>query len=141
MSEFQPGDIVDIVIKGVRIDFPGNDAVLPSFVGEHGSSYPIPARAEITVRPLPDNWPPLPGDLWRLEEDEPFAWEKPEWQRAQGLFFARLVQGPFDEHPEDLVPFLELTHAVTQYTLTEPEDLLTLGRWTLVRREQATPAK
>ena len=63
-QQLQHGDVVDIVVKGVRIDCPGGNGALPSYTDEHGRSYPVPGQAAIT-RVAPADWPPQAGDLWR----------------------------------------------------------------------------
>ncbi len=85
--------------------------------------------------PTPDNWPPLPGDLWRMTPHKggPLAEDD---DIAKGVFFARMTMGPFNEQPGDTDLFLVLVHSVAQLVDTEPEELLKMGDWTLVRREQ-----
>lgn len=71
MSDFQPGDIVDITIKGVRIErvTPMNHG--PSILqiahpSAPGNGFDLsPDAPGITVeRTAPENWPPQLGDTW-----------------------------------------------------------------------------
>lgn len=70
MSEFQPGEIVNITIKGARIEEPTDE------VGNLEYTYPaglsrfegvvVPLAESVTVeRVAPAGWPPQPGDLWK----------------------------------------------------------------------------
>lgn len=71
MADFQPGEIVDIVIKGGRIDAIEKNwvhVVMPT-----GTT----ARVELTdhegvriTRVAPAEWPPQPGDIWGDGADE-----------------------------------------------------------------------
>lgn len=59
----RPGEIVNVVIKGVRnVGHPSDR--LRKIVDEHGDTYPMPPQAAIT-RVAPSLWPPCRGDLWR----------------------------------------------------------------------------
>lgn len=59
----RPGEIVNVVIKGVRnVGHPSDQ--LRKIVDEHGDTYPMPPQAAIT-RVAPSLWPPCTGDLWR----------------------------------------------------------------------------
>jgi len=73
MSNYQPGEIVDITIRGARIlppSYPG----APLRVAYHEVSpgvqstitIPYADSDAVTVeRVTPAQWPPRPGDLWR----------------------------------------------------------------------------
>jgi hypothetical protein len=67
MSDFKPGEIVDVVIKGVRVDEQGPNGCV-SIVAEAPNGlcghWLMPPQAAIT-RVAPAEWPPQPGDLWR----------------------------------------------------------------------------
>lgn len=69
MSEqhFQPGEIVDISIKGVRISDTSHIRV--AIQDESGEVWVLPPQAAIT-RIAPAEWPPRPGDLWRDKHGE-----------------------------------------------------------------------
>jgi hypothetical protein len=60
--KLQPGEIVDITIKGVRMV--DDTHVHVTIADEHGHHYPMPPQAAIE-RVVPAAWPPRPGDLWR----------------------------------------------------------------------------
>jgi hypothetical protein len=82
MSDFQPGEIVDITIKGVRpvrirTEGHDNDVIRTAQVAIYDSS----GKAYHTVLPLewdtvtverraPAEWPPQPGDLWRRDDTD-----------------------------------------------------------------------
>lgn len=70
MSEFKPGEIVDITIKGARVVDVAHlkdCEVGVSFecdYGEYGWAIPL-GPPEVTVeRVSPAEWPPRPGDVW-----------------------------------------------------------------------------
>jgi len=63
VSDFQPGEIVDLTIKGVCIARP-RSATSVTIVDEHGITYQMPPQASVE-RIAPAEWPPQPGDLWR----------------------------------------------------------------------------
>lgn len=67
MGDFRRGEIVDITIKGVRID--ESDPWANAIIDEHGKRYEMPPQAAIT-RAEPKHWPPLGGDLWRDRDGE-----------------------------------------------------------------------
>lgn len=74
MSDYRPGEIVDVTIKGVRIAAT-EDAIPPMdprgllvIADEHGDLYPLPPQAAIT-RVAPAHWPPQEGDVWRRDAD------------------------------------------------------------------------
>ncbi|MGI5162779.1 hypothetical protein ACQEU3_47235 [Spirillospora sp. CA-253888] len=110
MSDFQPDEVVDVVVKGVR--YAGQDprgAV--TILDERGDAFDMPPQAAIT-RVAPAAWPPVPGDLWR--------------DRNGSLWFALL-----DEREVRLVP-----HQPTRFAWFEPSAVLTqAGPLSLVRRE------
>lgn len=66
MSGFQPGEIVDIAIKGVRIGTPaapGNQVIGVVIEDETGMRFAMPPQAAIT-RVAPADWPPCYKDVW-----------------------------------------------------------------------------
>lgn len=71
MSDYLPGEIVDVTIKGVRIAprEPGWRVGRITYEAEHGEVYALPPQAAIT-RVVPEV---LPGDLWRGREHLYFA--------------------------------------------------------------------
>jgi hypothetical protein len=83
--KLQPGEIVDITIKGarvVRVITEGHDGdVTPildlTILGPDGSHYytQLPADwSSVTVeRVTPEHWPPRPGDVW-TEADGTGTW-------------------------------------------------------------------
>lgn len=72
MTDYLPGEIVDVTIKGVRIAPPlptGRRDRIAYYTDEHGEVYPLPPQAAI-ARVVPEV---LPGDLWRGREHLWFA--------------------------------------------------------------------
>jgi hypothetical protein len=64
MSEFKPGEIVDITIKGARVGHESTDGFLGVFV--NGVPLTVDLVDAVTVeRVAPAEWPPRPGDLWK----------------------------------------------------------------------------
>jgi len=122
MTEFQPDEIVDITIKGVRVAYAtaGGGVVI---LDEHGTRHLMPPQAAVT-RVAPANWPPQPGDLWRRTDfiqPEP-ADDEPDLGLWFAHYDARLI----------LLP----AHGDIEYAETNPEKLRASGgRWTLVHRE------
>ncbi|MUN41486.1 hypothetical protein [Actinomadura litoris] len=67
MTEYRPGEIVDILIKGVRIaeqDQHGCVTITAKdcFDGKH-ASWRVPPQAAVT-RVASADWPPRAGDVW-----------------------------------------------------------------------------
>lgn len=66
MSDFKPGEIVDITIKGAQVDEVGRNGlhvVMPNGTTAH---IELSNYEGITIeRVAPAEWPPRPGDLWR----------------------------------------------------------------------------
>lgn len=60
---FQPGEIVDITIKGVRVvnEYPSGALKIAA---ENGDVFDMPPQAAIT-RANPVGWPPRKNDVWR----------------------------------------------------------------------------
>lgn len=70
MSVFKPGEVVDITIKGARVQRSGPDDIGGRFLsviyGDHNHHVTLDMKPEVTVeRVSPPEWPPRPGDLWR----------------------------------------------------------------------------
>lgn len=63
MTDYKPGEVVDITIRGVRIARP-RMATSVTITDEHGVTYQMPPHA-VVERVAPAAWPPRPGDLWR----------------------------------------------------------------------------
>lgn len=63
MSDFQPGEIVDITIKGVRIAQQRADGRV-EIRDEFDDPYAMPPQAAVE-RVAPEWWPPRPSDLLR----------------------------------------------------------------------------
>ncbi len=63
MPDFQPGEIVDIAIKGARIARSVEGWWIVVDDG-HGNEFRIPHASSIT-RVAPAEWPPLKNDVWR----------------------------------------------------------------------------
>lgn len=71
-DDFQPGEIVNITIRGVRVrSGPTKGALVlgMSILDETGAAFIMPPQAEIR-RVLPAEWPPQVGDLWRDRNNE-----------------------------------------------------------------------
>lgn len=64
MSDFKPGDRVDVTIKGVHVTGDQGPRDTLTIADEHGAHYVMPPQAAIT-RAVPAGWPPQAGDLWR----------------------------------------------------------------------------
>ena len=67
MSEFKPGDIVDITIEGARVRaIRGEDTVDHlSYETQGGFVASVALTESVTVeRVAPAEWPPRPGDVW-----------------------------------------------------------------------------
>lgn len=72
MTDFKPGDIVDITIKGARIAQAearnGKTVLIVEPYGEQGTSFTFALsneRFSVTPRATPAEWPPQAGDVWR----------------------------------------------------------------------------
>lgn len=65
MGNFQPGEIVDVRIRGVRILGDADNGATGAFgSGAGADQFYIPPQAEITHR-APAEWPPRHRDLWQ----------------------------------------------------------------------------
>lgn len=125
-APFQPGEIVDVVIKGVRVRHEDADGVVTVLAENPLGAvtwYEMPPQAAIT-RVAPAEWPPLPGDKWRDGEGRPW--------------FAIDVTDPVC-HEEQFVALVNTFGA----RLTNPyADVVKYGPFTLVHREeQDAPAE
>lgn len=71
MSDYKPGEIVDITIRGARVLANGTDDLGRPFLEfTHGEQNVLAAverddHAVTIERVTPAEWPPQPGDLWR----------------------------------------------------------------------------
>lgn len=68
MTGYQPGEIVDITIRGARIEAEYEDGLTVDIAPENPSAMPVdlPWGPDLAVeRRAPAEWPPQPGDLWR----------------------------------------------------------------------------
>lgn len=111
-----PGDIINVVIKGVRVIGIHALTGTPTIVDDNGDEFPMPPQAAIE-RVAPAEWPPQPGDLWR--RDDP-----------GDVWFA-----VFDNYGRKLIMLpANPTRGLTAY---EPDEVLTRGPLTLVHREEA----
>lgn len=84
MSEFRPGEIVDITIKGARVHRAGieghdddtTQVVQVVITHPDGGTYfaTLPTQwAPVTVeRVAPAEWPPRIGDVWRDKDGDPW---------------------------------------------------------------------
>ncbi|MGH3379525.1 MAG: hypothetical protein ACRDP6_32800 [Actinoallomurus sp.] len=67
MSGLRPGELVDVTIKGVRVDAVHPDGT-PDIIADDSDGlatvWVLPPQAAIE-RVAPAEWPPQPGDLWR----------------------------------------------------------------------------
>jgi hypothetical protein len=114
----QPGDVVDITIKGVRIA-DDQQSALALILDEHGDVYAMPPQAAIE-HVAPPEWPPLPGDVWREIHADGAIWfaqrylpeyddaKDCEGMNAEGwrVVMVPLNGGPYgcpDQRPEALV--------------------------------------
>lgn len=128
MSAFQPNEIVDVVIKGVRVA-EESPVGLVTIVDEHGGHFAMPPQAAIE-RVAPAEWPPRPGDIWAGPQNE-------RW-------FALKYYGDFDD-PKDFkgcnsdgwrVVLMPMQIGPYGNSEKEPDDALrTRGPLTLVHRE------
>ncbi len=100
MSTYQPGEIVDVTIRGARImePRPGLDHILTLAYAQAEPgvwatiSLTRPADDTVTIeRVAPAEWPPQPGDLWRDRVGElwfvhhaPHQPKGPLWGRTTG---------------------------------------------------------
>lgn len=134
MTDFKAGDVVDVVIKGVRVAYQHDDDSITitaeAFGGDTQFLMPPQASIELVV---PADWPPQPGDLWR-------------WERPDGPLFASDDQDDFDlffAHFDKAIDrggssvVLIAARGDLDYDTTDPEKLRAFGgHWTLERREQ-----
>ena len=68
MSDFKPGEMVDITIKGARVVRSDECGVTVDFApaDEFATHVSFPWGPDLLVeRVAPAEWPPQPGDLWR----------------------------------------------------------------------------
>lgn len=120
MSEFKSGDVVDITIKGVRInevDQHGCISIIAKdcFDGQP-ASWRLPPQAAV-VRVAPAEWPPKPGDKWRDRHGS--AWFAFYGLEAREVFMipADPVRGPLSTPTPD-----EVMHKVGPLTLVHREE-------------------
>lgn len=132
MSDFQPGEVVDITIKGARVLNHDTHGVLVfryASDGEQSSARLIYPDAEgVTVeRVAPAEWPPQPGDLWRGPKlDDPYGPDPIIWFARRD----RNIDGGDDKL--ELVP----ADGDLSYVSTDPESVRRdFGPLALVRRE------
>ena len=129
MSTYQPGEVVDIAIKGARVGHPAANGFLNVFVD--GVPHTIDLVDAVTVeRRAPADWPPRPGDIWAGPANE-------RW-------FAVRYYGDFDD-PKDFegcnsdgwrVVLMPMQIGPYGDSEKEPDDALrTRGPLTLVHRE------
>lgn len=112
MSAYQPGEIVDITIRGARVGHLAANGFLNVFVD--GVPLTVDLVDAVTVeRRAPAEWPPRPGDLWR--------------DRNGDLWFA------FRDHEIFLIPSYPTTASVDG---RPPDDVMQkVGPLTLVHRD------
>lgn len=132
MGDFKFGEIVDVVIKGVRVVEAERLSV--TIKADDGKHYCMPVQAAIE-RVAPAEWPPQTGDLWRDQHGH--------------VWFGQLVDS-YEDAGEPFVPFVELVPASAStrkpyyHGSDQPEEVSQVhGPLTLVHREQqdggATP--
>jgi hypothetical protein len=85
-AEYRPGEVVDITIKGARVDRV-DGRWLGCLLGAYRVTVPLDGPRVTVERVAPAEWPPQPGDLWKdRNESVWFALR----QRNRGV---RLVPG------------------------------------------------
>ncbi|WP_119728375.1 hypothetical protein [Thermomonospora amylolytica] len=102
MTRFQPGEIVNITIKGVRIARP-RSATAVTITDEHGVTYQMPPQA--AVEPVaPAEWPPQVGDVWRDHEGDLWFTQELLEENGSQVVFAPAQSGEYghsDADPDD----------------------------------------
>ena len=62
--DFQPGDVIDFTVRGVRVvGVNATTGEVSTIADEHNNEYPVPPQAAVT-RMSPKGWPIAYGDLW-----------------------------------------------------------------------------
>lgn len=74
MSDFKSGEVVDITIKGARVQSVSNDHWLAFWITDRGTMHSLDISAPgVTVeRVAPAEWPPQAGDVWLDRAGEPW---------------------------------------------------------------------
>ena len=95
MSTFQPGETVDITIKGARVHRETAGPGFCVFVMDGGCHTIFIDSANVTVeRVAPAEWPPRPGDLW--QEVDGALWFAQSLGGSQMAFIPARVRGALD---------------------------------------------
>lgn len=110
MSEFKPGEIVDITIKGARVDgwVPETSELTVESTADANSeltAFDLTSDQITVERVAPAEWPPRPGDLWRDREgDVWFAVEDEDGTITMVCQVTACVSRPPDEFMRTLDP-------------------------------------
>ena len=120
MSAFQPGEIVDVQIKGGIVDHSGDPGHLRVSLPDRWSDIILefPLRPGVTVeRVAPANWPPQPGDVWREGDGtEYFA-----YRRRDGIVLVNAFGDEIDaDYIRDASPHLVYRHTAAALTPRAP---------------------
>jgi len=75
MSEFKPGELIDVTMRSLRIESINDVGVAQCSLPGHAWRPTINLRAEgVEIeRVAPEEWPPCHGDLWRDAKGELWA--------------------------------------------------------------------
>lgn len=124
MSDFQVGEVVDVTIKGVRVDAVHTDGT-PDIIAEDSAGlatvWALPPQAAVE-RVAPAEWPPQPGDLWRDQDGD--------------LWYGLLVDDDDTEDESYIVLRPGRTSKHPSYVNSDNDGVRrTYGPLTLVRRE------
>ncbi|HEY9476523.1 MAG TPA: hypothetical protein VIS06_22075 [Mycobacteriales bacterium] len=111
MATFQPGEIVDITIKGARVESHDGDGMIVNLGGTARITIPVvlPSdSATVTVEGVaPAEWPPQPGDLWRSADGRVwFAADRADYNYDSADQIVMISEGAWrygdDRTPQDL---------------------------------------
>lgn len=123
MSGFQPGEVVDVTIKGARVTdwHPQIDELTVEYDGDANSettTFELSSDQVTVERVAPAEWPPRPGDLWH--------------DRNRCPWFAADIHDPAETDEENivLVPVFELAGFAPDPVIQK------YGPLTLVHREE-----
>lgn len=136
MSSFVTGEVVDITIKGARVQADDLDDVgfrtITVTHGEINNSLHVQQGDDVTIeRVAPAEWPPRPGDLWRDREGE-LWFAAQHWPDYDDVKDCRGMNGT------GWRPVLVPVHLGEQGSPARPEDVIQpCGPFTLVHREPA----
>lgn len=99
-APFQPGELVDIAIKGVRVDAVHANGT-PDIIAEDSEGlatvWALPPQAKVE-RVAPAEWPPRAGDLWRRNDTDDLYFAADVHDDAETIELEIVMICAYDDH-------------------------------------------